>query len=94
MAESLPMIKKSNYEVANEVLEKIHSEKIEIKIEDKIKAKNCAETLTLSFIQALKDYDKFFKFLYKDIIPVGSVPEDLKIERANEFDFMIVLDLE
>ena len=94
MAESLPIKKKPQYEVANEVLEKIHSEKIEIKIEDMIKAKNCAETLTSSLVQAFKDNDKFFEFLYKDIIPVGSVPEDLKIGRANEFDFMIVLDLE
>ena len=94
MAESLPIKKKSQYEVANEVLEKIHSEKIEIKIEDMIKGKNCAETLTSSLVQAFKDNDKFFKFFYKDIIPVGSVPEDLRIGRANEFDFMIVLDLE
>ena len=49
----------ATYIIANEVLEKVHKEKISLNPEEENVAKNCADTVKSTLTEALKSNDLF-----------------------------------
>ena len=59
------MASSSSYIIANEVLEKVHKEKISLNLEEEIVAKNCADSVRSTLTEALKSGNDLFETLFK-----------------------------